>query len=190
MKSAQELGYHIDYIKLKDKLTDNRKLIRAYFFDAVPDPMPSPKASFLDALRHNGITVITKTLKTKEIRCDDCLLGTILKKEHKIALPNLTKDNQVIFVNQHYQKGVDVALVTELLRMAREEVYDTAIVVSGDNDYTNAVDCVKSMGMRVEIACFKSALGWDLRQIADKLTYLDNHIDDIKREIMKTKPKI
>ena len=68
-----------------------------------------------------------------------------LKKEHNITWPNYIEGGEVS-VKHDYQKGVDVALVTELLRMAREDVYDIAIVASGDSDFSSAVDCVKSMG--------------------------------------------
>lgn len=182
MKSAARKGMKIDYLKLKDILTAGRKLIRAYFFDAIPQPLPPPKASFLDFMRHNGITVITKELKYRKISCQNCALAKELKKtDNNIQLPNTFQSKEPIILAQEYQKGVDVALVTELLKMAREGVYDTAIIVSGDNDYTNAVECIKNMGKRVEIASFKDSLGADIKQMADKLISLDKIINEITR---------
>lgn len=180
MKSARRMKIKIDYLKLTDKLKDGRKLIRTYFFDAVPEPLPAPKGAFMDFLRHNGVTVITKELKYRKISCQNCLLAQELKRGNdSLQLPNINKNKEPIILKQEYQKGVDVALATELLKMAREDVYDTAVVVSGDNDYTSAVECVKNMGKRVEVASFRDSLGRDIKQMADKLVSLDNMIAEI-----------
>ena len=37
------------------------------------------------------------------------------------------------------EKGVDIALATDLLAYAWENVYDVAVLVSGDEDYSGAV---------------------------------------------------
>lgn len=181
MKSARYLGIKIDYIKLKDLLTKDRNLIRTFFFDGAPDPIPSSKQAFFDFLRLNEITVISKKVRKRNLNCINCSLGRYLQKRYKINFLNKIK-SQILIYEEEYQKGVDVALVTELLRMARENVYDTAIVVSGDNDFSNAIECVKSMGKRVEVASFKNSLGYDIKQTADKLIFLDNYLNEIKKE--------
>lgn len=173
----------IDYLKLITEIAGGRKVIRSYFFDGVEEPCPPRVESFFNALRHQGITVITRPLRYKEINCERCNLFKVLKeiKVDELEAFNKRDDGSLEVFQQPFQKGIDVALVTELLRMAREGVYDTAIVVSGDNDYKNAIECVKSMGMRVEVASFKNALGSDLKEVADKLIFLDNFLAKITK---------
>jgi uncharacterized LabA/DUF88 family protein len=180
----------INYVKLVEEIAKGREVIRTYFFDGVQEPTPPSREGFFNSLRQKGITVITRPLRKKEINCLKCNLYKDIKEQRELSGATITPFNQsgdgrILTFRQEFQKGVDVALVTELLRMAREGVYDTAVVISGDNDYKNAVDCVKSMGKRVEVASFKEALGRDLKEVADKLIYIDNIFDKIKRTIQR-----
>jgi len=77
------------------------------------------------------------------------------------------------------EKGVDAALVTDMLCMAFRNVYDIAIVVSGDIDLKGAIEVVKTLGKRVEIAAFKCGIGRDMKLIADKFIPLDDIADKI-----------
>ncbi len=76
-----------------------------------------------------------------------------------------------------YQKGVDVALATELLALCLQGACDTAIIVSGDADYAHAIDRVKATGKKVYCASWKASLSKDLRQVADRIIILDHHKD-------------
>ena len=82
------------------------KLIRAYFFDAVPEKRVSDKKSaFLDMLRSNEINVITKPLKYRNIRCDTCVLGLkLVDMDEKIKLPNITQDEKAVVLKQECQE--------------------------------------------------------------------------------------
>lgn len=174
----------IDYIKLIKEISANREVIRTYLFEGVKEPIQPAKEAFFNALRQQGITVITRPLRERELNCVKCNLFRTLKEQNPNRdIFNKNDEGQLVIFQQEYQKGVDVALVTELLRMAREDVYGTAIVVSGDNDYKNAIECVKSMGKRVEVASFKRALGRDLKEVADKLIFLDNYLEKIRKII-------
>jgi uncharacterized LabA/DUF88 family protein len=75
------------------------------------------------------------------------------------------------------EKGVDVALVTDLLGMAFRNVYDTAILVSGDRDLGGAVEEVKRLGKRVEIASFQHAIAEEMKMLADHFISLDEIAD-------------
>lgn len=78
------------------------------------------------------------------------------------------------------EKGVDVALVTDLLGMAFRNAYDTAIVVSGDGDLTQSIKEVKQLGKKVEIASFKYSIPEDMKMLADRFISLDDIADDIQ----------
>lgn len=71
------------------------------------------------------------------------------------------------------EKGVDIMLATDLLQYAWRDLYDVGILVSGDADFTYAVQTVKNMGKHVEIAAFPVNLAWELANTADDRVYLD-----------------
>lgn len=52
------------------------------------------------------------------------------------------------------QKGVDVKIAVDMIDKAVQKVYDTAILVSGDSDLVPAVNLVKDIGAHVEVAFF------------------------------------
>lgn len=71
------------------------------------------------------------------------------------------------------QKGVDVDLATDMVLFACRGYYDTAILVSGDGDFIPAVEKVKDMGKRIEVACFENTINDGLRLSADTYRDLD-----------------
>lgn len=76
-------------------------------------------------------------------------------------------------------RGVEAALVTDFLGLAARNAYDTAILVSGDSDYLSAVDEVKRLGKRVEIAGFSHDVDEQLKRIADRFHMLERLAPDI-----------
>lgn len=109
-------------------------------------------------LRGNAVTVVMKKLRFRSNACKHC---------------------GKVDVNVPYQKGVDVAIVTELMSLGFEDAYDVAIIVSGDNDFVDAVNHMKSEGRRVWVASFSSRLGQDLMRSADKVIHLEKIADRI-----------
>jgi len=71
----------------------------------------------------------------------------------------------------YVEKGIDVSIAVDMLSMAVKNVYDTAILVSSDGDYVQAVTAVQDTGRHVEAACFRRA--HRLKQSADKVISLD-----------------
>ncbi|MEW6143252.1 MAG: NYN domain-containing protein [Chloroflexota bacterium] len=65
------------------------------------------------------------------------------------------------------EKGIDIMLAADLVNFAWKNVYDTAILVSGDADFAYAVRVVKDMGKHVEVAHFESNVSRDLMDLAD-----------------------
>ena len=65
------------------------------------------------------------------------------------------------------EKGVDIMVATDLLKFAWDDLYDVAILVSGDGDFAYAVETVKNMGKHVEIAAFTPNLSQELAAAAD-----------------------
>ena len=148
----------VSYSKLLLEIAKDTDFIRGYYYDAVPEPVVANRQSFFDKLRSNQITIITKPLKYKSVKCAHC-------KHTDLNVP--------------YQKGVDVALVTDTISLAVEKAYDIAIIVSGDNDFVDAVNFVKAKGLKVWVVSFSSALGDDLMRSADRIIKLDTMVNEL-----------
>lgn len=81
------------------------------------------------------------------------------------------------------QKGVDVTLATDMLMRAFRDLYDTAILVSGDADFAYAVQAVKDLGPNVEIALFGPSSSRVLRDVADEVIHLNpNYFENLWHE--------
>ena len=65
------------------------------------------------------------------------------------------------------EKGIDIMLATDLLYFAWNNFYDVAVLVSGDSDFTYALQAIKNMGKHVEVAYFETAVSKDLLDLAD-----------------------
>lgn len=137
----------IDYGKLAQKLTDNRKLIRTYYYTALPDQNKEPD----------------------RYRKQQRFLSTLQKLHYfKVVLGRLEPRE-----NTYVEKGVDIALAVDMLEMAFRNVYDVGIVLSGDGDMAKAIEVVQRMGKQIEVACIKSKLSYNLSQVSDKSICLD-----------------
>ena len=59
------------------------------------------------------------------------------------------------------EKGIDTAMVTDMIRLAWEDAYDVGVVVSSDSDFVPAVELLDSRGLKIVQAGFPP-LGLDL----------------------------
>ena len=150
--------------KLLEMLVDGRYLIRPYYFTAEQVPPNPSQVRFFDGLRYDGIDVTTRPLKnrSKKIKCPH---EYVKECEYEYQV----------------EKGVDVALVTKMLSFGFKNVYETVILVSGDDDFTEAVQQIKDLGKRVEICAFKGSLAPSLRKTADKFIALDDIAEKIQK---------
>jgi uncharacterized LabA/DUF88 family protein len=157
MKSYNEenrVNLRIDYTKFIPLLAKDRSVVRTIYYCSKPvPPTGSSQVRFFDYLRSIGIQVFDKPLKT---RTDST--GAV----------------------RYVEKGVDVALATDLIGMAWENAYDVAIIVSGDADYAGAVGKVMSKGKNVEVASFRKSLSKELKDSALAKWILDDYIPQIK----------
>ena len=64
-------------------------------------------------------------------------------------------------------KGDDVYLATDLIRGAYENLYDIAIIVSGDADFIPAIKLVQKNGKKVINAFFPKSSSYLLRNCCD-----------------------
>lgn len=164
----------IEYSRLITFLVRGRTLVRAYYYgsDKVP---PDPKQEgFYEKLRFQGIEVVTKPLVKRG------------------STATLVSDGSRVQVVKEEEKGVDVALVTDMLSMAYKNAYDTAISVGADADFEAAIINIKAIPKRVEIAAFSdndthspqrftSTVCRDMRMRADLFIPLENHVNEFRR---------
>lgn len=123
------------------KLTGERKLYRIYYYNVLQDPGRYPDAS----KEQQEFLSILRSVPYLEVR-----LGTM----------KLTQGAPV-------EKGVDVMLATDMLHFAWDDLYDVAILVSGDGDFVYVLQAVKNKGKHVEVAYVESHTSKDLLEIAD-----------------------
>src|SRR6202048_1654286 len=75
--------------------------------------------------------------------------------------------------------NLDVEIAVDMLSLAGR--YDTAVLVSGDEDFAYAINAVAYKGVRVELAGFRSNTSPRLIDVADQFIELDSHIDEITK---------
>ena len=179
-------NHKIDYVKLRDLLVGtNRRLIRAYYYCAIGVPPSKNQIRFHDRLRYSNFAVVTKPLKKRVSRAR---LLAIYDGSIKTWNP---MNREVIRAEKFEEKGVDVALVTDMISMGYKNAYDTAILVGGDEDFLSAVNDIKTIPKRVEIAAYSdndsqdpprwmSTISRDMRMIADHFYPLEQYINQIK----------
>ena len=133
--------FDLDFYAFAQKLCASRKLTRIYYYNVQRDP-DRGKQAFEDQLKF--LTAL-KDIPHLEIR-----LG-------------LSKARGDITV----EKGVDIMIATDILQYAWNSSYDVAILVSGDGDFSYAVQSAKNSGAQVEVAAFSSNLSSELANSAD-----------------------
>ncbi|MEM9215837.1 MAG: NYN domain-containing protein [Cyanobacteria bacterium P01_F01_bin.150] len=70
--------------------------------------------------------------------------------------------------------NLDVEMTVDMLREVSDGTFGTLILVSGDGDFTYAVETIKSKGVRVEVIGLKSMTSRTLIRSADRFTNLAN----------------
>ena len=143
----------VDYYQLSLALAgEGRKLMRTYYYNAVFDTNHfSDKAksqqSFFDSLDRTPYL---------ELR-----LGRIIQNRegHRI------------------EKGVDVLMAADMVYYAARDFYDTAIVLTEDQDFSPAMHLVKELGKQVELAVFPDAQSREMIRAADKVVALGDVVN-------------
>jgi uncharacterized LabA/DUF88 family protein len=80
------------------------------------------------------------------------------------------------------EKKIDIKIAIDIISLAYEDAYDTAVLVSGDGDFIPVIKKVKEMKKNVEVWAFRyslaNALKEELKQV--NLYYLDDILNRIK----------
>lgn len=141
--------YDLNFTEFAAKLCGQRQLFRIYYFNVLQDPARNPEGH----------------------REQQEFLDTLRKTPYMELRLGTTKMASGIPV----ERGIDIMIATDLLYFAWNDSYDVAILVSGDSDFTYAIQTVKNMGKHAEVAYFQSGGSRELANVADKSHLLDRH---------------
>jgi len=133
----------LDFEKFIAWLVRNRKLIRTYYYNA---PRSDSSRAAKDQQRFFD--------KLRMIPYFDVRLGRLEPRGGTFV-----------------EKGIDIAIAVDMVTMGYRDAFDTAILVSSDGDFAQAVDAIRETGRHVEVACFPRA--YHLKRVADKVIDLD-----------------
>jgi len=86
------------------------------------------------------------------------------------------------FYDGSRKANLDVEIAVDMLSLAGR--YDTAILVSGDEDFVYAVNAVAYKGCRVEVAGFRSNTAPKLIDVADYFIDLGEIADRVRKEVV------
>lgn len=155
-KESELPGRKFDYAEFRDLLTGGRDLVRAYYYNAPLDPA-------YDAHKYKEQQRFLDHLR--HLDYFEVKLGKLVRRG-----------------TRYVQKGVDVRLATDMVGFAAANLYDIAVIVSGDGDFADAVQHVKNLGKHVENAFFNTGRSRDLSGKADRFVllteeYLENCLD-------------
>ena len=85
------------------------------------------------------------------------------------------------FYDGSRKANLDVEIAVDMLSLAGR--YDTAVLVSGDEDFVYAVNAVAYKGCRVEVAGFRSNTAPKLIDVADYFIDLGEMADRVRKEL-------
>jgi uncharacterized LabA/DUF88 family protein len=120
--ATRALGFDIDYRRLLNVFRDRGRLVRAYYYTALPDEKDHQAIRpLVDWLDYNGYAMVTKPAK----EFTDAMGRRKLKG------------------------NMDIELAIDMLEMA--EQLDHVILFSGDGDFRRLVEAVQRKGLRVSV---------------------------------------
>ncbi len=150
-KGFRKYSIKADYEKLKNIITQGRKLNGIFLYEGVIYPMSPEKKKWYKDLSNKSGYVIKASFD-------------------KIAF------------NDAIEKKIDIRIAIDIISLAYEDAYDTAVLVSGDGDFIPVVKKVKKLNKKVELWAFRyslaNALKGELEQ--ENIHYLDDILSKIK----------
>jgi len=151
----------IDYQKLINELIGTRILINVFYYIASLDITSGEERYW----KHQKF--LSELGKIPGFKIVLCTLRKYLKPDGTFGFD---------------VKGDDVYLANDMLVGAYENLYDTAILISGDEDFMPVVNTLKKLGKKVENLYFTSSSSKKLRKTCTSYFNIRNILDKIKFE--------
>ena len=157
--STAKKGVRVNFQKLIHELVGNRELINVSYYVA-PLDIEAGEEKYWSHQRF--LNMLRKIPKFKVVLCT-------LKKIK-------AKNGSYVYV----VKGDDVKMSNNLLIGAVDNLYDTAIIVSGDEDFIDSIKIVrKKYNKKVGNAYFSKSSSFNLRRTCDFTINLNKILDKI-----------
>lgn len=138
-------GMYLDYSHMVEVLSEGYELSGVKVYDSKPVPGNTELASLHLMLNNVGMDVILKDPAPME--------------------NNMSRTCT--------QKEVDTSLVADAVSCAYEEMFDVAVIVSGDRDMRPAADVIRRIGKRVIHASFYDVMCSEFKEDQDRVVLDD-----------------
>lgn len=162
----------LDYATISEKLVGPREWVNTRYYGVSLNQdddhdLYAKNRRFLSKIENDDSRITTHLGRVEPRPVDNPLadeLGEFLQERRDLPedvgreLVAMVRDHQK--VEEYREKGVDVRLAVDMYRLANEDRYDAAYLLSADGDYTPAVEAVQDLGKTVYAVCpnFGSAL--------------------------------
>ncbi len=162
--AARALGFDIDYRKLRELMSDQGRLIRAFYYTAmVEDQEFFSLRPLVDWLDYNGYTMVTKP----------------------------AKEFTDAYGRRKIKGNMEIELAIDMLEMA--ERLDHVVLFSGDGDFRRLIEAVQRKSVRVTVVSTMRSnppmAADDLRRQADVFVELQDLESRIARERVDRQPR-
>ena len=171
--ASSNYGIRIDPIKLCELVSNKDQVIHKHYFSG-EDPDNIGQKNFHEGLKKKGFFVHTHELIEipGKVYCPKC---------HVTMNPVCEKCGHPTILPRHKSKRIDILIALKILQTS--DLYDEAILVSGDQDFIPIIDYLRNeKGKKVKIASFRGPFSYEYLKHGDEIIYLDNHVDEIKQE--------
>lgn len=157
MFNNSEKSMNFDFEKFVRELASNRELVRVYYYTAPLDRKKDEKTYIKQQRFFSMLNRIPN-------------FNLVLCRMQKVKI-----DGKEIY----QVKEDDIHLAVDMVKLAFNDAYDTAILVSSDGDFNPAVKAVKERGKNIENIGFETKFSYHLKQECDKCRILT------KKEVKK-----
>lgn len=152
------LGWFIDPSKLLTWVKKQGRVVDAFYYSGF-DPNDTKVRSFLTALGYMGYTLITKPIKVYN---------------------NTSQDAQEAHPHKVMKASLDTEIVLDMFNTL--DLYDMAVLVSGDSDFERALQLLRARGKDFLVLSTDGHVAREIREVAG-MRYVD--IQTLRSEIEK-----
>ena len=168
-----------DYGWMFNELSKKFEIKKVFFYDATKDRTIEPD-KYAGQQRFHGrlgkkIPVLTiRQRKLRYIKSDSRIEKLKESKNyclHKAVIESFLKESGLQKLSK--EKGIDIMLVTDLVKGAMQDKYDAALLVTGDADFVPAVELAQSFKKEIiNVHCYSGSSS-ELRNRCDSHIQVD-----------------
>ncbi|MEK7394500.1 MAG: NYN domain-containing protein [Fibrobacterota bacterium] len=139
---------------IEDKL--DGKITRGFYITTLDGQNQQSYHSWLKTVTGPKLEVVIKNTKAKT--CDSC--------------------GRSVFV----EKGVDIAIVTQAIKHAQKDNYDTLVLVNGDADLLDALLYIRDeLGKKIVIVGDLDSISTDIQAISDEVISVSDNVEEFAK---------